>query len=53
MTKAILILSTLVSYEMAVKVWMLIKMFKIRVDGWGPKEYEELLKDPRFRKYLR
>lgn len=53
MTKAIAILTGLVGAVVAVKVWTLIKMFKIKVEGWEQKDYEELLKDPRFMKYLR
>jgi hypothetical protein len=51
--KAILILIGLVGYEMAIKVMALIKMMKIKVEGWEQKDFEELLKDPRFRKYMR
>ena len=53
MTKAIVILTTLISYEMAIKVWAIIKMMKIKVEGWEQKDFEELLKDPKFRKYMR
>lgn len=53
MIKAILILTSLIGYNAAVKVWALIKMMEIKVDGWEKKDFEELLKDPRFRKYMR
>ena len=53
MMKAIAILTALVGYTAAVKVWALIKMWKIKVEGWDEKDFEELLKDPRFRKYMR
>jgi hypothetical protein len=53
MIKAIIILTGLIGYNAAVKVCMLIKMLKIRVEGWEQKDFEELLKDPRFRKYMR
>ena len=53
MLKAIAILTTLVGYVTAVKVWSIIKMLKIKVEGWEQKDYEELLKDPRFMKYMR
>jgi hypothetical protein len=53
MGKAIAILSILVGYEMAVKIYALIKMMKIKVEGWEQKDFEELLKDPKFRKYMR
>ena len=53
MVKAILILTGLVGYTAAVKIWALIKMLKIKVEGWEQKDYEELLNDPRFKKYMR
>ena len=53
MIKAILILTSLIGYNAAVKVCMLIKMLRIRVEGWEQKDFEELLKDPRFKKYMR
>lgn len=53
MVKALMILTALVGYTTAVKVWALIKMMKIKVEGWEQKDFEELLKDPRFRKYMR
>ena len=51
--KAIIILIGLVGYEMTIKVMAIIKMMKIKVEGWEQKDFEELLKDPRFRKYMR
>jgi hypothetical protein len=53
MTKAIAILTGLVGALTAIKVWTLIKMFNIKVEGWEQKDFEELLNDPRFRKYMR
>ena len=53
MVKAIMILTGLIGYSAAVKVWALIKMLKIKVEGWEQKDFEELLKDPKFRKYMR
>ena len=53
MLKAILILTGLIGYNAAIKVCMLIKMLKIRVEGWEQKDFEELLSDPRFLKYMR
>lgn len=53
MTKAIAILTALVGAAAAIKVWSLIKMFKIKVEGWEQKDFEELLQDPRFLKYMR
>jgi hypothetical protein len=53
MTKAIAILISLVGVATAIKVWELIKMFNIKVDDWEQQDYEALLKDPRFLKYVR
>ena len=53
MGKAIAILTILIGYEMAVKVWAIIKMTGRKVEGWEQKDFEELLKDPKFRKYMR
>ena len=51
--KAMAILISLVGAVTAVKVWSLIKMLKIKVEGWEQKDFEELLQDPRFLKYMR
>ena len=53
MTRAIAILISLVGVATAIKVWTLIKMLNIKVEGWEQKDFEELLEDPRFRKYMR
>lgn len=53
MLKAIVILTALVGYTAAVKILAILKMMKIKVEGWEQKDFEELLKDPRFRKYMR
>lgn len=53
MTRALIILTSLISYEMALKVLVIIKILNIKVEGWEQKDFEELLKDPRFRKYMR
>ena len=52
MEKALLILAGLVGYTSAVKIIAIMKMLKIK-KGENKKDYEELLKDPRFRKYMR
>ena len=49
---ALLILAGLVAYTSAVKIRAIMKMLKIK-KGENKKDYEELLKDPRFRKYMR
>ena len=53
MLKAIVILTALVGYTTAVKILAILKMMKIKVEGWEQKDFEELLQDPRFRKYMR
>lgn len=52
MEKALLILIGLVGYTSAVKILAIMKMCKMKI-GENQKDYEELLKDPRFRKYMR
>lgn len=51
--KAFLILVAMVGYNVAVKVWAIIKMMNLKVEGWEQKDFEELMKDPKFRKYMR
>lgn len=53
MLKAITILTALVGYNMAVKLYSIWKMMGMKVDNMNQKDFEELLKDPRFRKYMR
>ncbi len=53
MMKAIALLTTLVGYTVAVKVWAYIKMNKMKVEGWEQKDFEKLLEDPKLKKYLR
>lgn len=54
MIKAIAILTGLVGYNIAVKVWAIIKMCKLKVEGWTEDDFRKLLEeDPRFRKYMR
>lgn len=50
---AIAILTIIVGAEMAKKVYMLIKMLGINIEGWEQQDFEELLQDERFRKYYR
>ena len=51
--KAMAILIALVGYTAAVKVMAILKMLKIDIEGWEQKDFEELLSDPRFLKYMR
>lgn len=51
--KALAILIGLVGYTMAVKVMAILKMLKVDTEGWNECDFEELLKDPKFQKYMR
>ena len=51
--KALAILITLVGYVSATKVLAILKMLKVDIEGWEQKDFEELLQDPRFLKYMR
>lgn len=53
MLKAIVILTALVGYNVAVKIFTILKMMGMKVENMEQKDFEELLKDPRFRKYMR
>lgn len=53
MTTTMVILIGLCGVEVAKKVYMLIKMLGINVEGWSESDFEELLNDPRFKKYYR
>ena len=35
------------------KAMAILKMLKVDVEGWEQKDFEELLNDPRFLKYMR
>ena len=51
--KAMTILIGLIGYCSAVKVMAILKMLKVDIEGWEQKDFEELLSDPRFLKYMR
>ena len=51
--KAMIILVSLVGYVTATKVMAILKMLKVDVTNWEQKDFEELLRDPRFLKYYR
>ena len=51
--KAMAILIGLVGYTMAVKVMAILKMLKVDIEGWEQKDFEELLQNPKFLKYMR
>lgn len=50
----LIILTTLLGSQVALKVYTLIKILGLNVEGWTQQDFEELLKnDKRFRKYMR
>lgn len=53
MARAVAIIIGLVGYNAAIKILMLIKMLKIRIDTMSEEEIKDLLNDPRFKKYMR
>ena len=53
MMKAIAILTAMIGYNAAVKVYAILKMMKLKVENMNEKDFEELLQDPKFRKYMR
>ncbi len=53
MTIALGILIALVGYEMGIKMYQVIKIMGIKIDNMNENEIKDLLKDPRFRKYMR
>lgn len=53
MARAVAIIIGLVGYNAAIKILMLIKMLKIRIDNMSEEEIKDLLNDPRFKKYMR
>ncbi len=50
---AIAILTALLGYTVAIKIYAVFKAFGIEIDNMSQVEIEELLKDKRFRKYMR
>lgn len=50
---AITILTVLVGYTTAVKIYSLCKILGIKIDNMNQQEIEKLLQDKRFRKYMR
>ena len=53
MTTAIAILTSLVGYTVAIKIISLCKIFGIKIEDYNKQDFEELLKDPRIKKYMR
>ena len=57
MTSAIAVLAGLVGFNVAVKVYSLMKMWGIKIDDMSEEEiidtYNKLMEDTRFQKYMR
>ena len=57
MMKAIAVLTVLVGYNMAVKVYSIMKMCGFKVENMSEEElietYNKLMEDKRFQKYMR
>lgn len=53
MSTAIAFLISLVGFNVAVKIISLCKILGIKIENMSNSEIEELLKDKRFRKYMR
>ena len=53
MMKAIAIIAGLVGYNMAVKIWAILKMMGLKVENMNEEQIKELLNDPRFKQYMR
>lgn len=57
MTSAIAVLAGLVGFNVAVKVYLLMKMWGIKIDDMSEEEiidtYNKLMEDKRFQKYMR
>ena len=51
--RGFLILLSMLGYSIATKVWAYIKANKIDVEGWDKTDFEKLMEDPRFKKYMR
>ena len=51
--RGLIILIAMVGYSAAVKIAAYLKSKKIDVDKLTRQDFEELLQDPRFRKYMR
>lgn len=50
---AIAILIGLVGYTVAMKIVSLCKILGIKIENYSEQDFEELLKRPEFRKYMR
>ena len=50
---ALILLTSLVGYNVAIKIISLCKIFGIKIEDYNKQDFEELLQDPRFKKYMR
>ena len=50
---ALILLTSLVGFNVAIKIISLCKIFGIKIDNYNKQDFEELLEDPRFKKYIR
>ena len=53
MTTVIAILTSLVGFNVAIKIISLCKIFGIKIEDYNKQDFEELLQDPRFKRYHR
>ena len=50
---ALILLTSLVGFNVAIKIISLCKIFGIKIEEYNKQDFEELLQDPRFKKYIR
>ena len=50
---ALILLTSLVGFNVAIKIISLCKIFGIKIEDYNKQDFEELLQDPRFKKYIR
>lgn len=50
---ALILLTSLVGFNAAIKIISLCKIFGIKIEDYNKQDFEELLRDPRFKKYIR
>ena len=50
---ALILLTSLVGFNVAIKIISLCKMLGINIEGYSQQDFEKLLEDPRFKKYYR
>ena len=50
---ALILLTSLVGFNVAIKIISLCKIFGIKIEDYNKQDFEELLQDPRFKKYMR